>query len=98
MLSDVCPDRGCRGTPLMALASKPKLCVCCSAEYDATTGDKLGGGGGGGAATPPTAQAAATLAAAPAAAVPKYVPPAKRKATDAPLEDTAWQKVKKKLS
>ena len=43
MLAAACPDPACRGTPLMQLKGKPKLCVCCSAEYDAH-GHKVGSG------------------------------------------------------
>jgi len=36
MLSAPCPNPSCRGTPLLQRKGKlPKLCVCCSAEYDA---------------------------------------------------------------
>jgi len=35
MLSAPCPNSACRGTPLLQRKGKlPKLCVCCSAEYD----------------------------------------------------------------
>lgn len=33
MLSTICPQEGCRGTPLMRLGSGPMLCVACDSEY-----------------------------------------------------------------
>lgn len=33
MLSTICPQEGCRGTPLMRLGTGPMLCVACDSEY-----------------------------------------------------------------
>ena len=72
MLAAACPDPACRGTPLMQLKGKPKLCVCCSAEYDAHghkvgSGNVRGGGGGGGGGGGSGPRAVAVLAPPPPA-------------------------------
>jgi hypothetical protein len=84
MLASACPDPACRGTPLVQRKGKPpKLCVCCSAEYDATTGDELhstdsgkgsGKGSGNGGDGNSVAKVRATAAAASPAVAPTLPP------------------------
>lgn len=73
MLSTICPEHGCRGTPLMRLASGPMLCVACDTEYKVSAlGDLV--------KSAPAPSASGTTSAQPSKAAPAVT----TKATPAP--------------
>jgi uncharacterized Zn finger protein (UPF0148 family) len=69
MLSTVCPNDSCRGTPLVRQPDGPMMCVACETQYfTSSLGDLIASGKEGGSAASKTAAAGAVVTLATATA------------------------------